>query len=189
MSDLSRFFLRKIHFTYSLVTMFIFLSTVLALSNNSDSLTFALSFVFFFVLSDLLERGMNHKRLPIALSSLLLTGGIFLFLIGYSDKVIFHYKTVINLALFYITLIFSVSYRLSTRNPFFGLRTYFTYSSDEAWQVTHEVASKLLFFSLIFYLVVLALSDHILFHLAFFTTNILINAVTSIWLAKQFLKK
>lgn len=189
MSDLSRFFLRKIHFTYSLVAMFIFLSTVLTLSNNTDSLTFAFSFIFFFIMADLLERGMNHKRLAIALSSLLLTGGIFLFWIGYSEKVIFHYNSVINLTLFYITLLLSVCYRLSTRNAFFGLRTSFTYSNDLAWQVTHEVASKLLFFSLFFYLAVLTISDQILFHICFFFVNLIINALTSIWLAKQFLKK
>lgn len=189
MSDLSRFFLRKIHFTYSLVTMFIFLSIAFALSNTSETLVFAGSFVFFFIMADLLERGMKHKRLSIGLSSALLTLGIFLFLTGISGKIYFDIKAVINLALFNLTLILAVIYRITQRNPFLGIRTSFTLSSDEAWLTTHEIASKLLFFSLFFYLCVLAMTDFLLFHFCFFILNLLTNALASLWLAKQFLKK
>lgn len=187
MNDLSQFFVRKIQFTYSLVAMFIFLSIVLSLSYSADSYVFALSFVFFFILGDVLERGMDHKRYPIALSSLTLTIGIYLFLIGLSGQIHFHLEAVFNLLLFYFTLILAVTYRITHRNAFFGIRTSFTLSSEKAWFITHEVASKLLFFSLFFYLFVLATSDHPLFHLCYFFFNLIINALSSLWLAKQFL--
>lgn len=169
--------------------MFIFLSITFALSNTSETFVFAGSFVFFFVLADLLERGMKHKRLPIAISSVLLTVGIFLFLMEISGRIYFNIKAVINLAFFYLTLILAVTYRITQRNPFLGIRTSFTLSSDEAWQTTHEIASKLLFFSLFFYLFVLATTDFILFHFCFFLLNLLLNALASLWLGKQFLKK
>lgn len=169
--------------------MFVFLSIVFALSRTNESLIFAISFVFIFIFADLLERRSHKKRFAIALSSLCLTVGIYLFLISYSADVVFELKTVLYLFLFYVTLILSASYRITRRNTFFGIRTSFTFTSDETWYVTHEIASKLLFFSLFFYLFILAVSDQIFVHLIFFVLNIVINTYASPWLAKQFLQR